>query len=53
MLGIEPMKRTGGAIVNITSTATLNGNYDLYGAGLSIIDPTIAGWLKANQRTGI
>ena len=30
--GVEIMRRTGGAIVNISSTATLHGNYGLYGA---------------------
>lgn len=30
--GAEIMRRTGGAIVNISSTASLHGNYGLYGA---------------------
>jgi NAD(P)-dependent dehydrogenase (short-subunit alcohol dehydrogenase family) len=30
--GVPIMKRTGGAIVNISSTASLHGNYGLYGA---------------------
>ncbi len=30
--GVEIMRRTGGAIVNISSTASLHGNYGLYGA---------------------
>ena len=30
--GVEIMRRTGGAIVNISSTASQHGNYGLYGA---------------------
>lgn len=30
--GVEVMQRTGGAIVNISSTASLHGNYGLYSA---------------------
>ena len=30
--GLPIMKRTGGAIVNISSTASLHGNYGIYGA---------------------
>jgi NAD(P)-dependent dehydrogenase (short-subunit alcohol dehydrogenase family) len=30
--GVEIMRRTGGAVINISSTASLHGNYGLYGA---------------------
>lgn len=44
MLGVELMKRTGGAIVNITSTATLHGNYDLYGAMKAGLESLTRAW---------
>jgi NAD(P)-dependent dehydrogenase (short-subunit alcohol dehydrogenase family) len=44
--GLPIMQRTGGAIVNISSTATLHGNYGLYGAmkaGLEGLTRSMAG----------
>jgi len=43
--GVEIMKRTGGAIVNISSTASRHGNYGLYGtmkAGLEGLTRSMA-----------
>jgi NAD(P)-dependent dehydrogenase (short-subunit alcohol dehydrogenase family) len=44
--GAEVMKRTGGAVVNISSTASRHGNYGLYGvmkAGLEGLTRSMAG----------
>ncbi|MGQ0602114.1 MAG: SDR family NAD(P)-dependent oxidoreductase [Anaerolineales bacterium] len=43
--GVEIMKRTGGAVVNISSTASMHGNYGLYGtmkAGLEGLTRSMA-----------
>ncbi|MGH2522173.1 MAG: SDR family NAD(P)-dependent oxidoreductase [Anaerolineales bacterium] len=42
--GVEMMKRTGGAVVNISSTASLHGNYGLYGAMKAGLEGLTRSW---------
>jgi NAD(P)-dependent dehydrogenase (short-subunit alcohol dehydrogenase family) len=51
--GVELMKRAGGAIVNISSTASLHGNYGLYGAMKAGLEGLTRSWALEFAPLGI